>query len=375
MRKLIIFLLIISALSACSSKDADNRWRDKIQKAESKVGYIDTAFLGTLYRTVPLTNDFIAVGIYNDKDHCDALLEMRNDSLIQISKFAPRGRGGQELISCQIVRDLTTGYYYLCDITNGQSKIIKTNTDDVAQLVNQENWQVFDVRELQHYFVAYPLDNQSLSFLIGSEHSNPKRKSNSIYSRLDSSGITPLSIQYPKNETNIKNKEALVYSGRVHQNPSRLNRFAYIANNIRFMHIFEYADGDVHLIKEMYNVPAKYSLRKDGLNIRFDDDSYIGVLSAYVTGKYVYVLMNDLIYDEVHDETIVLRHGAPARYSNNVYVFDWDGNDVKKIVLDKYITTFVVNHDDSKLYGINNIDGGETSILYVFDLLGEAFKN
>jgi hypothetical protein len=69
------------------------------------------------------------------------------------------------------------------------------------------------------------------------------------------------------------------------------------------------------------------------------------------------------VHGAVTDSLIYLLYSGHNRkdenwpYGKYLYIYDWDGNPIKKIVLDRYIYAFDVTDDDSKIYAYDHKSG------------------
>jgi len=56
------------------------------------------------------------------------------------------------------------------------------------------------------------------------------------------------------------------------------------------------------------------------------------------------------------------KSGEPQKDFTELHVFDWTGNPVAKLILDKVLNCFTVSEKDKLLYGVNNEEGNEDKI-------------
>ena len=117
-------------------------------------------------------------------------------------------------------------------------------------------------------------------------------------------------------------------------------------------------------IVEIYNLKSNTSIAVQG-----PDQIVMDFRPTKVSGGSVYMVEEDTrrTYGgpAVTDKYIYLPYSGHRRgkrseeerfkwnYNNVIHVFDWEGNPVKKLVLDSYITSIAVSKDDKTLYSFN----------------------
>ncbi len=94
---------------------------------------------------------------------------------------------------------------------------------------------------------------------------------------------------------------------------------------------------------EGYEPDMMVAKGNDGINLSATNDkTRYGFVRGKVTNKYIY-----LLYSGDNAETIHLNYG---RY---IYVYDWEGNPIKKLIFKDYMLDFVVTANDELLYAYN----------------------
>ena len=127
------------------------------------------------------------------------------------------------------------------------------------------------------------------------------------------------------------------------------NRYLYVCGEERFAFIFSIENKKMKKIKELYSVFPNY---------KCEDGNY----TLKRSGKSMYVEANNKnIYTLLLDNKVV--GNALISGGNIVEVFDWDGNLVRTLNLDKKGIFVKVNKDNNKLYLFSvNSETGEQSI-------------
>lgn len=156
-------------------------------------------------------------------------------------------------------------------------------------------------------------------------------------------------------------RAVITMSGRLAANPDR-TKVAYFADSFDWALFFE-RNGDVmELINEHgFSYLPEFDVRNNGVFIPSED--YRAAYRHPVSGKeHYFVLYSGKNVKEAEAEGVLAPH-----FTNRLKVFDWEGNEVKEIKLDRAISIFTVNHDETKIYGINFNEDFEATV-YVGDL-------
>lgn len=93
--------------------------------------------------------------------------------------------------------------------------------------------------------------------------------------------------------------------------------------------------------KTLFKPKYKFNPKKDWY-IR-DDDNWLGFSSIYLTNKYIYLRNNERQYIDFINETPNPKHSY-------ITVMDYNGNIIKKYLMDKFFVSFTVTPDDKYLY-------------------------
>ena len=136
------------------------------------------------------------------------------------------------------------------------------------------------------------------------------------------------------------------------------NKFAYSVNFSSNLDFFEVVNNKIELKRSLrLGNPACESLVENGgqlFSARPTKESIHGFIEVCATPKYLYALYSDGKIYEVQ------------RKSKTVFVFDWDGNPIKELLLDTDVFHIAVNEKEQNLFAVvKNEDGGFNVICYV----------
>ena len=134
--------------------------------------------------------------------------------------------------------------------------------------------------------------------------------------------------------------------------------FAYSLNFSSNLDIIENINGKIKLKKSLRfgNPIYKPGAEADGLyqSVDMTEDTQVGYINLCATTKYLYALYSDKkIYEN-------------GRKSNLVLVFDWEGNAIRKYLLDADAHYIAVDEIGQKIFAaVKNTEGGWSIASYV----------
>lgn len=133
------------------------------------------------------------------------------------------------------------------------------------------------------------------------------------------------------------------------------NVFACSVNFSSNLDIVEIVDQKIELIKSLRFADPLYKPMSDGIyqSVDLTENSQVGYINLSATSKYIYALYSDKkLYEN-------------GRKSNVILAFDWDGNAVKKYILDTDAYYIAVDNTDQTVYAaVKNADGGWSIVNY-----------
>lgn len=134
------------------------------------------------------------------------------------------------------------------------------------------------------------------------------------------------------------------YEGFVFINPAG-TKTVLAARYADRIEICDLESGENKIVKgpENYEPSLKKTKQLDGREISIKDaNTRFAFSRGKTTDKHIYLLYSGNSHTSQHR----------AR-GKSIYVYDWEGNPVKKIVLKNYVRDFAVSADESKLYVYN----------------------
>lgn len=138
--------------------------------------------------------------------------------------------------------------------------------------------------------------------------------------------------------------QSLAYQGLIRTN-NAAQKFVYASFNSNLLSIFTLNNNKATIDTVLYSYLPRYedNSQDDSYSIKPIDDVPLGFSYISVTNDYIYALYLGKT-QKSHPESFF--------QSNQIYVLDWEGNCVSKIILDKEIWSFCVDKNNQLIYAI-----------------------
>ena len=358
-KDILIASVLLVTLFGCSNKKTDNSivWLGEEVNICGELIYWDPELLYGFANPIIVGDNYIVNQTSGNPNYRYSLLRWNRDSIICVTNFLALGRGPKEVLIPKAIKNLNLDSLIIYDNSNRNNKIISIPlAGNLENLTRVDLWRERYVDYISDFDKIIVLDRKENLFL-GMHTYSYGGNSRMYLIDLNRDEITPLNLYYPKDksktEDNINNMlRYIAYSGIIEKHPS-LDRFVYISESNLYMQIFnlDYENRQIDIVKEVHDYYPDYKMveRYGAPNVSFSSSSRFGFVQYYTTKNRIYLLMNDFTYADVRKMSTI--NGHSFSFSNNVYVYDWDGNHVKKLVLDEYIDTFFVDDEDQYLFG------------------------
>lgn len=186
-----------------------------------------------------------------------------------------------------------------------------------------------------------------------------------MYKLMDNKGHEIKSFyEYPyKDDTEEKingRARAMAYQGTFHSNPSK-NKAVYAVNSAPIVFFYKIDEGNfIEVKKYIWGFPSyKPEITDNSTSVVTSKDDKRGFVDAYATDKYVYLAYSGKSYRDFD---------LKAYSADILYVFDWEGNPVRKYYLNTDITCLCVSDNDDMMYAFSKIP---EPTLIVFNLVNK----
>lgn len=368
MKKNIFYIIIVCLiLSNCTGKKEQKEQEQEIDWTEK------TASLSNPKKIIVPTNPFateIGFRLIDDQyifstlsfyqDQILYMYHLQNDTLNYINKITQKGNGPLEMNSTSYVYQQPDKSLFL--VSNGYSpKCFWLNDGDSSKITNLGAWEVINFPKESSGIMAHivlPLNDSRILIKTIGDVSTPF----AYYNKGDSV-LTYFPYPYPETDTKTSNaQKAIMYAGRIHKHPKK-NRIINTCQEGTYACILDIEKDSIKTIKHIYNQLPEYTPAEDGSNIHPKDNKR-GFPCIAVTEQYIYLQKSNFVLSDLRKDNP--NNGYPIWFDRTIYVFDWEGNPVKKYNLDTYVSSFVVDSNDKFIYAqtMDPSDGSCSIIKY-----------
>ena len=267
--------------------------------------------------------------------------EINGDSLIMVDYFWRFGRGHNESIRATYYQ--YDDYFYIKNYIDIEQAREVYKVDKIDDLMDSEKYSKLAVPASNDIIDIVPIDDRELLVTLSGY------KTKELFGILDSDNgmLTELSLKFPGiSDSEVKASIiSTVYNGMIAKRYGSPH-YVYSTRDGNCVFIFKIENGKVKDFKEIFNIYPKYEISPDGENASFTREGLMGYKPT-ASANYFYLLHRE-------DE-------KPG--GNEIFVFDWNGKPIRKIVLDRNVYLIDVSRDDSIIYGATV---GEDDIEFVY---------
>lgn len=295
-------------------------------------------------------------------DYAFTTFSVENDKILKEEELIKKGNGPFEMVYPKCFVDHSDKSVYFYDINGSNITIYNVKNEDL-DMSKTTNWIQNNKSDLSNYFwsanggLATMTDG---SFLMLGGTLN---KGNML-SIIDqhSNRIIDTDVDFPADncETEFIVKRQVYNNGGIEKRPTG-NQFLCYCLEGNYAEIISFKNGYEAERKIIINDFPIYTTANDGYHPKGDKNNLRG-LAAYTTNQYIYIMPYPLRHKDFVDKDNY--KGYPTWYNDVVYVFNWNGDFVKSYTLNKLIeTSFVVDKNDTTLFGITTNENGDYQVL------------
>ena len=355
--KYTIFIIVL--LTSCSfSERSNNILKDKrntdmdVAKLKSIALDSDSIIWGFVIEDF-FENYFIVLEINNND--CYSIYDLVGTNLKYKGSFLKKGNGPNEMMHPSCFSD--DKLFFVYDYNSMVKSIVTIPHDEICNFFDASIWNKIEMPKMNQYLIFPSLSkmNDSIFVIAGS-----KINENNILSsiNIDAMEINKLKYLIPLednfNTSNIA-KQMVYCDAKIMRQP-RGNKLLYICNSGRFSKILSFVNNEVSKETSLLNIYPKY-FSKDGYNIHFENECLRGML-AKVTQNKIYLMEIPLTKEDIKIQKQY--KGFPNYFNDELYVYDWDGNLLKKYILDIPICSFAIDEKNNCFYGMTiNLENGD----------------
>ena len=241
-------------------------------------------------------------------------------------------------------------------------------TDSVGSMKDNTKWKKYDFSKLPpiRFSSLYFSSMSDSTILIGGA---PYDALGHILSIIDFKNQKVYPLEYwPKDEVKCDSMiKMAVYTDNSRVFANGKGHYLYQCNNERFAFVFSIEGNKVKVIKELFSVYTDYAVDKSGINYKYNSLS-TKALECTANNSNIYALLRD----SNRKGEKLKKWKNPYIFGNIVQIYDWDGNKVKTICLDKYGQDLLVSEDNKTLYLLNldYFEGDSEPEIWVYDISG-----
>ena len=290
-----------------------------------------------------------------------SLYEIEGDSLKLRRKFAYKGRGPNEFIFMTVkmrrdgVMDLINSGSY-GDLMTMQSVSIK---DLWAGKPLSEVWKKTDLSWMENFFFGndFTLAEDGTYYFLGDKFGTAN-----LITAVDLQSEKSTGLGYwieDKYDGPVLPKQGIyLANSSIFSNGDKI---LYVCGENRYAELLTVSSGEITDRKVLYDDHPIYSAAPDGLNYRLLPDNHRGI-RACVTDSLIYFRL------DVSDVRMLPYKGYSWYYGDEIEVFDWDGNYLKKYITDRPFHTMKVSEGDSLLYTVTKDLETEEPIIMRYEM-------
>ncbi|GHT15088.1 hypothetical protein FACS189426_22340 [Bacteroidia bacterium] len=150
-------------------------------------------------------------------------------------------------------------------------------------------------------------------------------------------------LNYPEipNEKLTPVEKFLLFQGEIMMKPDK-SKFVYISTRCDLLKIIAIEKDSLKEIITLNTYFPKF--KKEPSGIAISRENALGFTSIATTDKYIYALFSG---------RDMVQYPENFYFSDYIYVIDWNGNLIKKIILDKDAWKMCIDEESKKLYTIH----------------------
>lgn len=336
LKKTLLFTFLISSILSCTNEKKEKTYNVQIPEESISLSGSAVPFFGEMFRPAKLYISNNKLVVFDDVQK-DLFKVFNLPDLNYCYAFSSKGGGPDEfqMIDKESINIIDGNFeiFYrnkLYRYQIGDSKFTLLKNDD-SDLVLTSISPVNNFRHL--YDNVYVFNNDLKS---GKEFSviNTKEKEESAFGELK-----------PTDDPELKDNPNAFYSKALCSNKQKKRFAAFYYHRPSF----SLYDKKGKLLKTVSISPEQYSF----------NPHIMYFVEPYATDKYIYAMWVFMDKKNVEQDFNAFRP--------EIFVFDWDGNFVKRIKLDKPIITFAVSEKNNELYAVSFMED-DLNKVYKFKL-------
>lgn len=278
--------------------------------------------------------------------HQYEIYTIKGDDLIFDGNFLNIGRGPNEMQNPKFQYDPQNNRMYLYSGDNQEDKFFSVHLKDFNNVYNPSTWEK---KKLPIIYTRGGLGILNDTLFLNKNDTKTSNMFSLSYASNKDNEFKSLDFPYPGEHPDLSSVgQCFLFTGSMRQRPGS-STFAYSCYFSQYLFVFDIIDEQIKNIRYISQVLPVYKTTNDLYNPFSIANEYKQGFDKYqVTKKYIYVGYNNVTWGDIRNS--VLYKGYPNTYFDRINIFDWDGNFIKRLVLDKPVHFFAVSQDDSYIY-------------------------
>lgn len=334
------FLLAIVMLASCSNVAKKSIEDLTVENIQGTLLHPDDKCIGAYPRLI--TQDFWLSQVYRDDVNCCICVQDGDSLLAKRNVFNKgKGRGEYDEVSFALSSDGALG---VLNYANGNQLLSFSSfpKSDLNRL-DFSKGQRFDLTKLPSIRFAtnsFQVLSDSTILLPGA----PFSQAGHLFSIIDFKNLKAETLDFwPQDKfagDSLSKHSVYTDNSRIFKSK---DRFLYLCGWERYAFIFSIDKNKVEVKNELFSVKPEYKEAPDG-NYELLKNSGKR-LAIDVDEDAIYVLM---IEKNLYGKTP--KNYMESQYGNEIQVYDWDGNPIRRIALDKVGSSIKISADKKNLY-------------------------
>lgn len=342
--KSIICIFAILCISCKNNSTSSNLFDANLGGVDAKVITLnmDTTHIGMRIRLIAKDKLIISC---NGNNFQYIIYQINNDSLNYLGHFLSLGNGPYEMNISEINYDSDKDRLCLYAPHNFENKLFYIPFDNYNKLFNTYTWNKKSLPDVISRSEMEFINDTTFLMLNG----NKENKFFSLSYLGKDDYYKCLDLTYPKlNEELASFNKSILFSGVLKKQPDG-NSYLYSSESSKLSFIFNITNDSITNLKYLSNIIPNIKVDATGKDYTRDGDTEDGCIYLDVTKSYIYMGYNNVLLEHIRNN-IPFKDEYPFYFFDKINVFDWNGNFIKRLVLDKPISYFVVTPDDSIIY-------------------------
>lgn len=249
------------------------------------------------------------------------------------SMLLPYGQGPDEFAQIKLSQKTSDSTFLFQDINKTQLYEMNILSGQITKYFSPENSRCLDIVKMNNGFIATGVFDDGM------------------FAVWDNDVFVNYMNKYPEDDYDDDKMaaKALAYQGKLLVN-EHLNRFIFCSTLFSYFELFQFDTKELKSIKKSYWGEYKYHIDiEHGTSAHPYENNREGYVDACVTNNKIY-----LLYSGRSIEDIDVATHEEAGLSNQILVYDWDGNPIVKYETDVDLASICVNTSGNIIYGISH---------------------